>query len=67
MNPNTGAIACFETRFDAEEAGFTDFIPEPELPRVQSMSRHERRKWAAEQRRKRSRGQNRKKNRKGRK
>lgn len=52
MNPETGAIAKFETKEDAELAGYTVQLTKKETRMLANMNRHERRKWAAEQRRK---------------
>jgi hypothetical protein len=52
MNPNTGAIATFETTKDAVDAGFTQQLTRRDYFEQMPRNRHERRKWAAEQRRK---------------
>ena len=51
MNPNTGAIASFETDEDAEAAGHTVKIAKGFIKQAMGMNRHDRRAWAAQQRR----------------
>jgi hypothetical protein len=50
MNPDTGAIAHFETDEDAKAAGHIVPLLEAQLAHVQGMNRHDRRAWAAQQR-----------------
>jgi hypothetical protein len=52
MNPDTGAIARFETEQDAREAGYTQPLTEEQVTMLQPMNRQQRRAWAAEQRHK---------------
>lgn len=54
MNPDTGAIARFETQQDAEEAGYTQPLTDEQVQQLSPMNRQQRRAWAAEQRRKKS-------------
>lgn len=48
MNENTGEIREFASTIDAKRAGFTRSIPLEERPKVQGMTRLQRRQWAAE-------------------
>lgn len=50
MQTKTGAIAVFETDDDAKAAGHTMPLTEKEATLPRDMNRHDRRKWAAEQR-----------------
>jgi hypothetical protein len=52
MNPDTGAIARFETQQDAEEAGYTQPLTDAQVQELQPMNRQQRRAWAAQQRHK---------------
>ena len=52
MNPDTGAIARFETQQDADSAGYTLPLTDEQAQELQPMNRQQRRAWAAEQRRK---------------
>ena len=47
MDPNSGAIAQFETRDDAESAGYTLALTAEQATVLLSMTRVERKKWAA--------------------
>lgn len=51
MNPDTGAIARFETQQDAEQAGYTEPLTDEQVQLLTPMNRQQRRAWAAEQRR----------------
>lgn len=51
MNPHTGEIHFNVTEEDVKKKGLVP-IPDAALERVVNMNRHERRKWAAQQRRK---------------
>lgn len=50
MNPDTGAIATFETEEDARKAGHTVPLSDAESRRLMPMNRHQRRAWAKQQR-----------------
>ena len=50
MNPDTGAIAKFETDDDAKAAGFTEKLTEKEVRLLSQMNRHERRAWLSRER-----------------
>lgn len=50
MQEQTGAIAVFETDEDAKAAGHTLPLTKKDAALLSGMNRHERRKWAAEQR-----------------
>jgi hypothetical protein len=50
MHEQRGAIAQFETDEDAEAAGYKRKLSPAQHDLVAPMNRHERRKWAAEQR-----------------
>lgn len=50
MHEQSGAIAVFETNDDAKAAGHTMPLTDKEAALLSGMNRHERRKWAAEQR-----------------
>lgn len=52
MNPNSGAIATFETKGDAKKAGHTVELSKEEALELGPMNRKQRRAWAAQQRRK---------------
>jgi hypothetical protein len=56
MDPKSGAIAHFETEEDAKKAGYTVLLENAAAEKLLPMNRHDRRKWAAEQRREKSRG-----------
>lgn len=56
MNPDTGAIARFETKRDADQAGFTIPLSEDQAQQLLPMNRHERRKWISQSRKKNKRG-----------
>jgi hypothetical protein len=45
MNPDTGAIAQFETDEDAQDAGFTEPLNDKEARLLAGMNRHDRRAW----------------------
>ena len=51
MNPDTGAIAHFETEKDAKKAGFTVSLTKEQAGELAGMNRKQRRAWAARQRR----------------
>lgn len=51
MDPNTGRIYQVENDEEARKRGLVP-IPAGELAAVQGMNRHERRAWAARQRKK---------------
>lgn len=46
MNPDTGAIARFETREDAELAGYSVQLSKAEARALKPMTREERKAWA---------------------
>lgn len=48
MQVETGAIAQFETRDDAEKAGYTLALTDEQATVLLSMTRQERRRWANE-------------------
>lgn len=50
MNPDTGAIAKFETDEDAKKAGFTEKLTESEAQLLATMNRRDRRAWLAKKR-----------------
>lgn len=50
MQERTGAIAHFETDDDAERAGYKRKLTAEQHALVSPMNRHDRRKWATEQR-----------------
>ena len=50
MNPNTGEIHIDVTEEEAKRRGLIQ-IPEADAERVINMNRHQRRAWAAKQRR----------------
>lgn len=50
MHEPTGAIATFETKEDAKMAGFELELTEQQRAKLSQLNRHERRKWAAEER-----------------
>ncbi len=49
MNPDTGAIAQFETKKDAEAAGHTVQLTPEQAAMLLPMTRTERREWARRQ------------------
>lgn len=51
MNPDSGAVAQFERKADAEKAGFTIPLTKKEASLASHMNRKQRRAWAAQQRR----------------
>ncbi len=51
MNPDTGAIARFETLADAEAAGFAEPLTERQAKRLTPLSREERKKWLTKKKR----------------
>jgi hypothetical protein len=51
MNPETGAMAVFETDDDAVAAGHTVPLNAKDAQMLTMMNRHDRRAWAADQRR----------------
>lgn len=59
MNPDTGAIARFETDEDAALAGFTEKLTEEQYQQLAPMNRHERRKWLSQSKKKNKRAQSR--------
>jgi hypothetical protein len=50
MNSGTGAIAYFETDFDAKQAGFDVELSEQDVHRLKPMNRKQRRAEAAKMR-----------------
>lgn len=50
MHEQRGAIARFETKEDAEAAGYLLPITEQQAAELKSMNRHDRRAWAAKER-----------------
>ena len=48
MQVETGAIARFESRDDAEKAGYTLALTDEQATALLSMTRKERRRWANE-------------------
>lgn len=50
MNPDTGAIAHFETDEDAKQAGFTEPLTDKEAKLLDGMNRHDRRAWLSQKR-----------------
>lgn len=50
MHEQTGAIATFETDEDAKQAGYTMPLTDSQRAKLSQLNRHERRKWAAEER-----------------
>ena len=50
MNPDTGAIARFETDEDAKKAGFTEPLNDKEAKLLATMNRHDRRAWLSKRR-----------------
>lgn len=50
MNPQTKAIAHFETRQDAIDAGYTEELTEAEADKLKLVNRKERRRMLAEMR-----------------
>jgi len=50
MNPETGAIAQFETEEDAEQAGYTEPLNDKEARLLATMNRHDRRAWLSRRR-----------------
>ena len=50
MNPDTGAIAHFETEEDARLAGFTESLTAEQAGELAGMNRQQRRAWLAQNR-----------------
>lgn len=50
MNPDTGAIAQFETEEDAKESGYTVSLTKEQAGELAGMNRHKRRAWLAQNR-----------------
>jgi hypothetical protein len=50
MHKETGAVATFETKTDAEAAGYTVPLSQEQYDMALHMNRKQRRAWAAQQR-----------------
>jgi len=50
MDPNSGAIAQFESEEDAERAGYTEPLNDKEARLLATMNRHDRRAWLSRRR-----------------
>ena len=56
MNPETGAIAKFDSKEDAKAAGYTEELTDKEAKLLSGMNRHDRRAWLAQRRKEAARG-----------